>query len=575
MRGLLHRCLLLLACLLPSCFGAVCLFGPTSALAQQLENPRQQQDQFEQRQRELERIAPPDDAVEPRPRPLPRQPDDACIEVEEIEISGATLLSEELLEELTRPYEGRCLSLGDLNALLDEINQSYIDRGYVTSRALLPEQDLTGGVLRLIVVEGRIEGFRFNDREGSDVGAVWMAFPGLTGDTLDLRELEQGLEQMNRLRAIDARLSIEPGEEPGTSRVVIETPSERDMRVGGGFDTLGGERTGRLRGRMTAEIDNMLGLLDGWSGYLERSLPNQTDGRSLSAGGFLSIPYGRFTLLSEVAYSEYLQFVEGTAAEFAISGSTWRAEGGVSWVLGRGQRSKTTLEARYGLKDTESFLDDLELETGTRRLAIAEARLSQTQRMLGGAWFATLAVERGLPRDLGTSLDDDPDAPRGTPRAQFTKAALLLDGIQPLPLGEASLLWRPSLRAEWSPDTLFGSERMTLGGYFTVRGFRDESIAGDEGVLLRNDLVWTLPSLGLGRVEDALGRIELYGAFDAGWVDDADNVSDADGGIAGTAVGLRASGGPLTFDANLAHSVVQGPLESEGLVFTFRAGATF
>ncbi len=553
----------------------LCLGAFGSASAQELENPRQQQDQFEQRQRELERIAPPDDEIAPRPQPVPRRPDDACIEVEEVEVSGATLLSEEILEGLTQPYEGRCLTLRDLNALLDEINQSYIDRGYVTSRAFLPEQDLTGGVLRLVVVEGRIEGFRFNDREGAGVGAVWMAFPGLTGDALDLRELEQGLEQMNRLRAIDARLSIEPGEDPGTSRVVIETPSERDMRVGGGFDNLGGERTGRLRGRMTAEIDNALGLLDGWSGYLERSLPNQTDGESLSAGGFLSIPYGRFTLLSELAYSEYLQFVEGAATDFSLSGQTWRGEGGVSWVLGRGQRSKTTLEARYSLKDTESFLEDFKLETGSRRLAVAEARLSQTQRMLGGAWFATLAVERGLPRGFGTSLDDDPDAPSGTPQAQFTKAVLLLDGFQPLPLGDVSLMWRPSLRAEWSPDTLFGSERLTLGGYFTVRGFRDGSIAGDEGLLLRNDLVWTLPSLGLGWVEDAVGRVELYGAFDAGWVDDADNLSDADGGIAGTALGLRASGGPLNFDANLAHSVVQGPLDSEGLVFTFRAGATF
>ena len=93
-------------------------------------------------------------------------------------------------------FAGECLGVGQLNELLKAITQFYIDRGYVTSRAYLPQQDLSSGELRVIVVEGRLEGLDSStlasDRE------LAMGFPGQPGDVLDLRELEQLVEQRTR-----------------------------------------------------------------------------------------------------------------------------------------------------------------------------------------------------------------------------------------------------------------------------------------------------------------------------------------------------------------------------------------
>ncbi|HCF1927942.1 TPA: ShlB/FhaC/HecB family hemolysin secretion/activation protein, partial [Pseudomonas aeruginosa] len=60
--------------------------------------------------------------------------------------------------QLLAPYQGRCLGVGQLNALLKAVTDHYLDRGYVTTRAYLPQQDLASGTLRIIVVEGRLEG---------------------------------------------------------------------------------------------------------------------------------------------------------------------------------------------------------------------------------------------------------------------------------------------------------------------------------------------------------------------------------------------------------------------------------
>ncbi|WP_181280409.1 ShlB/FhaC/HecB family hemolysin secretion/activation protein, partial [Pseudomonas aeruginosa] len=84
--------------------------------------------------------------------------DERCFEIRRIELEGAGHLGESARRQLLAPYQGRCLGVGQLNALLKAVTDHYLDRGYVTTRAYLPQQDLASGTLRIIVVEGRLEG---------------------------------------------------------------------------------------------------------------------------------------------------------------------------------------------------------------------------------------------------------------------------------------------------------------------------------------------------------------------------------------------------------------------------------
>ncbi|SDF43643.1 POTRA domain-containing protein, partial [Ectopseudomonas alcaliphila] len=84
--------------------------------------------------------------------------DERCFDIEQIRLEGATLLAEDDQQAILQRFAGECLGVGQLNELLKAITQFYIDRGYVTSRAYLPQQDLSSGELRVIVVEGRLEG---------------------------------------------------------------------------------------------------------------------------------------------------------------------------------------------------------------------------------------------------------------------------------------------------------------------------------------------------------------------------------------------------------------------------------
>lgn len=125
--------------------------------------------------------------------------DTRCFPIKDIELKGADSLSDREKNRLLKPYIGQCLGVTQLNELLKVITNHYIEKGLVTSRAYLPQQDLSGGHLTVLVVEGKLEGLK--SAEGSQLSdrELAMAFPGRTGELVNLREIEQMVDQLNRL----------------------------------------------------------------------------------------------------------------------------------------------------------------------------------------------------------------------------------------------------------------------------------------------------------------------------------------------------------------------------------------
>src|SRR3546814_18044191 len=134
-----------------------------------------------------------------------------------------------------------CVEVDEIGRLLGEVTKAYIDRGYATTRAYLPEQDLSSGRLRIEVVEGRISRIEV---DGSGV-FVPGAFLYPDGDRLNLRRLEQGLDQINRLSSNNATLDIQPGDRPGERVVVIHNHPTRRIYPTLSADNLGSRSPGR------------------------------------------------------------------------------------------------------------------------------------------------------------------------------------------------------------------------------------------------------------------------------------------------------------------------------------------
>ncbi|SFY29717.1 POTRA domain-containing protein, partial [Pseudomonas sp. NFACC47-1] len=144
----------------------------------------------------------------------PAQPtapvDTRCFPIRTIELKGADSLSSAERERLLAPYIGQCLGVPQLNELLKVITDRYIEKGLVTSRAYLPQQDLSDGHLQVLVVEGRLEGLKGAENSRLSEGELAMAFPGKVGDLVNLREIEQMVDQLNRLPSNQAQMELMP-----------------------------------------------------------------------------------------------------------------------------------------------------------------------------------------------------------------------------------------------------------------------------------------------------------------------------------------------------------------------------
>jgi hemolysin activation/secretion protein len=109
--------------------------------------------------------------------------------IRKIEILGVTKLSEEQLHAIVARYENRPLGGSDINVLMETVTRAYVTRGYITSRVYLPEQNIKGGILKLQVLEGRLDSFSTSTVAKSE---LFTAFPTQPGMIVRLPDLEQG-----------------------------------------------------------------------------------------------------------------------------------------------------------------------------------------------------------------------------------------------------------------------------------------------------------------------------------------------------------------------------------------------
>lgn len=501
----------------------------------------------EQRQREREREATQPPAQIEVPRAVaPDAPVEsitetsATFDIRRIVVDGNTVLPDAEVEAITAPFLGHPLGTNRINLLLRRFTEAFVARGYITTRAYLGEQNLASGVLVVTVVTGRIESLQLNgknlrpgpmglfDTVGggwvTDAGTAWQ-FPG-PGDTLRLPDLEQGVDQINRLRRNRAEMQILPGQTPGGSIVALNnTPGDR-FRFSAGADNYGSRVTGIARTRLGLDADNALGLQES----LSASYVGTTDTNAAVASA--AIPFGYNTFSYTASLSEYQNTIGDTALLYGRSmGHTF----GWNRVLTRSQSGRQAVDLTLTWRKSERDINNLELDP--QRLSILRAAWSGLWRFAANGQQAYATAEAGYSRGL-TSLHatrDPSDIRTDEAHAQFNKLDANVTMQLPLPrvIDAAAFVWRAQLVGQWTNVALFGSEQIYAGGMGTVRGFREGVIAGDRGAYLRNELAW-------GNVPTLWGvRMEPYLFLDGGQTQYV--ATHQWQAVAGTGAGVRLS----------------------------------
>lgn len=451
---------------------------------------------------------------------------DVCFPIHDIQVIGADYLPRRAREQLIHPYLNRCLGLEQIQRLVQQISDWYLNRGYVTSRAFLTGQDLTGGVLRITVLEGRLQEVRLGNQLSS---MLVSAFPGRKDKILNLRDIEQGMENINRLRRQPVSIDILPGTRPGYSVVNLRAAEEFPFQLELAVDNSGQKSTGseQINGLLIG--NNLVGIADRWtlSGGRSSDFSTARDAQIVQAS--LSLPYGYWLADYGYTWSSYLATYR-QPYEWRYEGANETHRLNFSRVLYRDDRLKTSLNFGLTRRSSRNYLNDNQLRSSSRKLTHWSTGINHSQKLWGGYATFNPSFSRGV---SWFGAENDRYKWGETPRAEFSKWHFSASYYLPL---SREWYWLTSVYGQWSHKQLYGSERLTLGGESSVRGFKEQYISGDNGVYWRNEASRTLLTL------PWLGDINAFAALDGGYLRSGPDDSEARGTLVGGALGISGQG---------------------------------
>jgi hemolysin activation/secretion protein len=434
-------------------------------------------------------------------------------------------------------YKGQCIGKAGLDTLTKGLQQTILSRGYITTRVLLPEQDLSTGTLKFALVPGVIGEVRF--AESATRGTWKSAFPTRDGNVLNLRDLEQGLEQMKRVSSQDVSMQIVPTNVPGESDVVLDMKRTKPWTVVASIDNSGQRATGKLQGNLSLGIDNPLGLNDIFNVGLSQDL--EFDDKRLGSHGWngsYSIPWGYWTGTLSAYTNSYYQPIAGANATFVSSGNSQTVDFKLQRVLMRSQNNILGAQFRLTKRFGESFIEDTDIPQQHRNNTFIEAGLTDRHYFGVSQFDGSLAYRQGV-----GGLGATPDYYVNGPTYRFHMAVLDANLSVPFQIATQPLRYVTSVHGQFTNNTLNYIDDLTIGSRYTVRGFDGETmLAAERGFYWRNEFQWPINSTGQS----------LYAGIDYGQVFGPNAAFLVGTQLAGAVIGIRGSAsakaGALAYD---------------------------
>ena len=530
----------------------------TPAFAQLSEGAAIEQQQLQrqqERERELrDRMAPNVDTLQPQAKPavleMP-QNETPCFPIHTLEVTGEKLDRVPWLKDSagidfsTKP----CIGAKGVEVILAKMQQAVLEHGYVTSRVLAVPQNLKDGVLTVAFIPGVVRQIRFTpDSTGST--SLLTALPSKSGELLQLRDIEQGLENLKRVPTADADIQITPAEgpdvAPGQSDLVITYKKINPLRFNVALDNGGTRSTGKVPGTGTVSWDNPLGLNDLMYFSFGGGIGNGGNKGTETRAAQYSVPLGYWLLAVTGSYNEYHQGVAGAYQNYTYSGESSNLDLKLSRVVFRNASSKTTLGIKAFQRTSNNYIDDVEIDVQRRRTSGFELSLNQRSYLGNAIVDANLAYKRGTGAFAALRAPEEPFG-EGSSRMKLFIADLALN--KPFELANTKLKFSSTWHGQWNKTPLTPQDRIGIGGRYTVRGFDGEStLLAERGWYWRNEL--STP-LNLG----AAGNAEAFVGLDTGHVSGPSAQYLVGQSLTGAAIGMRGALRNFSYEVFLATPV--------------------
>ena len=450
------------------------------------------------------------------------------IVVKDFDIVGSSIFTEQELNQAIKSYRNRPLTLPELFQARSMITKLYTDKGYVSSGAYIPPQELDNGTVKIAVLEGKLEEVKVSGNENLSADYVSSRIESAAGKPINVDSLLSAL-QLLRLDPLIDNVSAElsAGIRPGTSLLDIKIQEADVFNVSAGFDNSRSPSIGSNQRSIALNHGNLLGFGDrlglqyanteGSDAFdISYGVPvNSKNGTIKAAFGINSNdvveePFDPINIESESRYYELnlrQPILLKPTREFALGMSLTRTE------------SETSLgNERFEL--SRGANDDGETRISAIRLFQEFVNRNDKEVLAFRSQFS-LGVDA-----LSATINDDgePDSTFFAWRGQSQWVRRLNEDFLFLLRGDAQL----------SGGSLVPLEQFRIGGVSSARGYRQDLSLGDSGLFASAEL--RIPVLRFKRFD---GLVQIAPFFDIGTVWNSDDIEIGNATLPAIGVGLN------------------------------------
>ncbi|QFS51123.1 ShlB/FhaC/HecB family hemolysin secretion/activation protein [Nostoc sphaeroides CCNUC1] len=456
----------------------------------------------------------------PTPETQPSQPN-VLILVRKVEVVGSTIFTPQEINPIVQPLEGRSVNLEELQKAADAITQLYLNKGYITSRAVLVNQVITDGVVQIRVIEGRLEKIQIEGTRRLNRDYVSSRVRLGIGKPLNSNKLE---EQLRLLRIdplfdkIDASLSA--GSNLGESILTIRVDEAKSFKSVFSVDNYSPPSIAPERAGVFLRYRNLSGI-----------------GDEITASYNFGVNFGDFDRAAsnvyDFTYRVPLNPMNGTVQFRAapnnnklvnpapiqpfsdIKGSLDFYEISYRQPLVRSLKEEFALSTAFAFQGSSgSFtFDGIGVNTEPSRTRVLKFGQDYTRRDTQGAWAIQSQFSFGLDIFDATVSSQ----PNGDGSGSFFSWLGQVQRVQQL--GNDNLLIVQA-DIQLTPDDVPPFYEFFIGGGQSLRGFRQNARSGDNGYrlslegripLLRNGervpILQLAPFVDLGQVWNKTGNV--------------------------------------------------------------------
>ena len=501
-----------------------------------------QQDRDTQRERNLRLDAERVGTVvsEPALIDVPSDKNGTSFYIKQIQLDG---VPKELsfLNKIARKHEQKHVTVSDITNIRNAFQRKLLDKGFVTSQVYIPEQNLNAGTLQFMVMPGRVEDIRYSD---SSAHGPWRtAFPVRPGDILNIRDVEQGLEQMKRVSSQSVTMKLLPGTSVGTS--VIELSIRQDKPVHGSIsiDNSGLESTGVYQGSFTSSFDQVFRANDTFTMSLSGDLSGSGSIKGTRAASLnYVIPHGKDTFSLSFSKSRYHQTIQSNPYDFTYSGKSTTMKAKWNHVWSRTQREKRAFDISISTRHNHRFINDMEIPVQALRTTSMEFGVSNRKYIGNATLYTRLGFQWGIGA-LGAQPEHKASVAMGGPTSRYHMWLVDVDYRKPFIMGHRPASFTSSFHGQWvqGGKRVYSVDTINIGNRYSIYGFDGEyTLMGDSGWYVRNEVSSVIPRL----------NTEVYLGLDVGAVYGKSTEALVGRTIAGTALGIRGNySSGLLFDA--------------------------